>query len=65
MNAITGRFTEFAQYIPNLETTNLLPEKRKKEILYNAIGYNEEQLQEDMQENQEVIETDMQEIELQ
>ena len=66
MNDVTGRFTDFAQYIPNLETTNLLPERRKKEILYNAIGYNEEQLQQDIEENiQEDIEEDQEEIELQ
>ena len=37
MNDIVGRFTEFAQYLPNLETTTLLSEDDKKTILYHAM----------------------------
>ena len=47
LNDIVGRFTDFAQYIPNLESTTLLPEKRKREIMYHALGYSEETLKED------------------
>lgn len=50
INDIVGRFTDFAQYIPNLETTTLLSENDKKTILYHAVGFSDEKLQKDLKE---------------